>query len=157
MRPQKLLSAIERLLSIQVLRLQLRHGGFGGLDLGLKGRLLDEVQEIALLDLRALDKHSLLEKAGDPGHERNAAHRLNSANEFVYSNSRMYSSSSGGQNGLGGAGAEQKTECEVGDDVGAGARDGDTGREAAGWQSRARDRGNLVVGNRDRGGQRDVA
>ena len=83
MRPQKLLSAIERLLSIQVLRLQLRHGGFGGLDLGLKGRLLDEVQEIALLDLRALDKHSLLEKAGDPGHERNAAHRLNSANEFV--------------------------------------------------------------------------
>src|SRR6185369_17831128 len=80
---QQVLRTFERLLGITVLRLQLIHSRLVGLDLSLKGRLLEKVEEIALLDLRALHKEPLFKKGGDPGDERYPPHRLDAADELV--------------------------------------------------------------------------
>jgi hypothetical protein len=53
-----------------VLRLQLLYGGLVGVDLRLKRGLLEEVEEVAPLDLGALDKEPL---------SRNAVTRATSA------------------------------------------------------------------------------
>ena len=59
------------------------YGRLVGVDLGLKRRLLEQIEQIALLDLGALDKQPLFEKRGDPGDERHPAHRLDAADELV--------------------------------------------------------------------------
>ena len=82
-RLQQVLRALERQLGIGVLRLQLRHIRLVSLDLRLKRRLLEAVEEIALLDLGALDEEPLFEKRADPGNERHPTHRLDAADELV--------------------------------------------------------------------------
>jgi hypothetical protein len=51
--------------------------------LRLKRGLLEEVEEVAPLDLGALDKKPLFEERGDPGNERHPPHRLDAADELV--------------------------------------------------------------------------
>ena len=53
------------------------------IDLRLKWRLLEEVEQIALLDLGALDKELLFEERADPGNQRHPPDRLNAADELV--------------------------------------------------------------------------
>ena len=80
---QQILRALERQLGIAVLRFELRDIRLVGVDLRLKRRLLEEVEEIALLDLGALDKQPLFEKGGDPGDQRHPPDRLDAADKLV--------------------------------------------------------------------------
>jgi hypothetical protein len=66
-----------------VLSLQLVYRRLAGIDQGLKGRPLQLIKEIALVDLSPLDKQPLFEKARDPGDEHNPADRLDPANELI--------------------------------------------------------------------------
>ncbi len=66
-----------------MLRLQLGDIGLAVVDLGLERRLLEQIKEVALLDLGALDKQPLFEKGGDPGNQRHPPDRLDAADELV--------------------------------------------------------------------------
>ena len=59
------------------------YGRLVGVDLRLKRRLLQLIEQVALFDLRALDKQPLFEEGADPGDERHPAHRLDAADELV--------------------------------------------------------------------------
>jgi hypothetical protein len=83
LRFQEGLRPFERLFGIAVLRLQLIYGRLVRVDLRLKWRLLEEVQEIALFNLGALDKESLFQECIDPGNERHPPHRLDTADELI--------------------------------------------------------------------------
>ena len=80
---QQVLRALERQLGIAVLRFELRDVGLVVVDLRLKRRLLELVEQIALLDFGALDKKPLFEKGGDPRHQRHPPDRLNAPDELV--------------------------------------------------------------------------
>ncbi len=80
---QQILRALERQLGIAVLRFELRDIGLVVLHLGLKWRLLEEVKEIALFDLGALDKLPLFEKGCDPRDERHPPDRLNATDKLI--------------------------------------------------------------------------
>src|SRR5439155_15237523 len=80
---QQVLRALERQLGVAVLRLELLHIGLVGIDLSLERGLLEEVQEVVLLYLRALHKEPLLEKSADPRNQRHPADCLNAADELV--------------------------------------------------------------------------
>jgi Aldehyde dehydrogenase family len=83
-RPRKQIpGALQRLLGIEVLSLQLVHRRLAGIDQGLKGGLLQLVKQIALVDLSPLDKQPLFEKASDPGDQYNPADRLDPADELI--------------------------------------------------------------------------
>ncbi len=66
-----------------VLRFELGDIGLVEIDLRLKRRLFELVEEVALFDLGALDKFALFEKGGDAGDQRHASDRLDAADEFV--------------------------------------------------------------------------
>ena len=66
-----------------MLRLELGDIGLVVIDLGLERRLLEQIEEVALLDLGALDKQPLFEKGGDPGDQRHPPDRLDAADEFI--------------------------------------------------------------------------
>ena len=80
---QQILRALERQLGVAVLRLELRDIGLIEVDLRLKRRLLELVEEIVLLDLGALDKQPLFEKGGDPRNQRHPADGLDAPDELV--------------------------------------------------------------------------
>ena len=79
----QVLRASQLLLGISVLGFELRDIRFVGVDLRLKRRLLEEVEEIALFDLGAFDEQALFEIGADPGDERHPSDGLNAADEFV--------------------------------------------------------------------------
>jgi hypothetical protein len=81
--PQEFLGAIERHLGIAVLSFQLLDVCLARIDLGLKRRLLQLVEQIPLLDLRALDEHPPLQESGDARDQRHPSYRLNPADELV--------------------------------------------------------------------------
>ena len=74
---------LERQLGIAVLRFELSDIGLVVLDLRLKRRLFELVEEIPLFDLGALDKQALFEKSGDPRDERHPPDRLDAADELI--------------------------------------------------------------------------
>ncbi len=66
-----------------MLRLELGNTRLGSIDLCLKRRLFDLIEQVALLDFATLDKQPLFEKARDPSHQRHPVHRLNPANKLI--------------------------------------------------------------------------
>ena len=66
-----------------MLRFELRDIGLVEVHLRLKRRLLELVEQIALLDLGALDKQPLFEKRGDPCNERHPPDRLDAPDKLV--------------------------------------------------------------------------
>src|SRR5262249_25618622 len=75
--------AFERQLCVAVLRLELFDIRLVGIDLSLKGGLLQEVEEIALLDLGTFHKQSLLKKSADPGNQCHPPHRLDAPDKLL--------------------------------------------------------------------------
>src|SRR5262249_38782248 len=82
-RLQQVAGPRELLLGKSVLRLELGDIGFVGIDLGPERRLLEQIEEVALLDLGPLDKLPLFEKRGNARDQRYPPDRLNAADEFV--------------------------------------------------------------------------
>ena len=80
---QQILRPLERQLGIAVLRFELSDIGLVVLDLRLKRRLFELVEEIPLFDLGALDKEPLFEKGGDPGNQCHTSDRLDPPDELI--------------------------------------------------------------------------
>ncbi len=75
--------AFEGQLGVAVLRLELGHVGSVEVDLGLKRRLFEQVEQVAFFDLGTLGKQPLFEKRGDPGDKFHPTDRLDAADELV--------------------------------------------------------------------------
>jgi hypothetical protein len=75
---QQVLRARQLLPGKGVLRLELRHSRFVGVDLGLIRRLFEQIEEeVALLDFGTFDELPLFEKRGHARDQRHAPDRLN--------------------------------------------------------------------------------
>ena len=68
-RVQERQGALQCYHGISVLRVQLRHIGLCRIDVRLKGRLLDPIQQIALLYLGPFGEEPLFKEASDARHE----------------------------------------------------------------------------------------
>jgi len=80
---QQVLRARQLLLGKGVLSFELGDVGLVEIDLGLVGRLFEEIEEVALLDFLAFDKLPLFEKRADPRHQRYPSDRLDATDELV--------------------------------------------------------------------------
>src|SRR5262249_1001231 len=81
--PQQVLGAIQCNFRIPVLRLKLVDGRFAALDLRLKRRLFQLVEQVSFLDFGAFDEQPLFEKPADSGNERDAPYSLDATDELV--------------------------------------------------------------------------
>ena len=80
-RVEERLGAAERQRRELQLGLRLLEGRLLGRDVGQERSLLQSIQNLARLDLRAFDKFLLFEEGGDAGDEVDPVHGLNAADE----------------------------------------------------------------------------
>ena len=83
--------ALKRQRGIRELRLGLLHGCFLGFQIGLERRLLQHVEQVALLHLGAFDEVPLFQERGDAGDQIDPVHRGDAADEFGSLGDRLLS------------------------------------------------------------------